>query len=140
MSTLERAIAIAVKAHEGTTDKGGHPYILHPLRVMLQMSTIDEQIAAVLHDVIEDSQWTLAELKTEGFSVEIMETVDALTRRTTEMYADFIRRIRCCPIARTVKISDLHDNMDLSRISHPTDEDRMRGARYLRAKMYLLEE
>jgi (p)ppGpp synthase/HD superfamily hydrolase len=81
MATLERAIAIAAAAHTGQTDKGGQPYILHPLRVMMRCTTADEQIAAVLHDVVEDSDVTLADLEQEGFPRSVVEAVEALTKR-----------------------------------------------------------
>lgn len=80
MATLERAIAIAVQAHQGQRDKAGAPYILHPLRLMMRMQTEAEMIAAVLHDVIEDTEWTPDGLRAEGFSAGIIEAIECLTR------------------------------------------------------------
>src|SRR5690606_22759929 len=123
MSTLERAIEIAVQAHAGATDKGGAPYILHPVRVMLRMRTDAERIAAVLHDVVEDTEWTIERLRHEGFSEEVLRAVEALTKRKGEDYFDFCRRARCNEIARKVKLADLTDNMDLKRLTHPITDD-----------------
>jgi (p)ppGpp synthase/HD superfamily hydrolase len=134
MSTLERAVAIAAEAHAGQVDKAGAPYLLHPLRVMLQMRTQEERIVAVLHDVVEDSEfWMLDRLRAEGFPPSIVEAIHALTRRLGETYDDFIGRAGRHPMARRVKVADLHDNMDLSRIACPTDNDRQRVAKYGRA-------
>ncbi len=83
---LEKAIRIAAKAHEGQVDKGGKPYILHPLRLMLSRTSQEEMICAVLHDVIEDTDITIDYLKNEGFSEEILSALDALTRRHNETY------------------------------------------------------
>src|SRR6056297_3333643 len=80
MSTLERAIEIAAAGHAGQTDKAGQPYILHPLRVMLSVSSDEERMAAVLHDVLEDTRWTAAALRQEGFSEVVIEAVIALTK------------------------------------------------------------
>lgn len=84
MSTLERAIEIAVRAHAGQKDKGGEPYILYPLRVMLRMRTEGERIVAVLHDLVEDSNFTIDDLRLEGFSKEVIEALEALTKRPGE--------------------------------------------------------
>ncbi len=97
MSTLERAIAIAVEAHAGQIDKAGAPYILHPLRVMLAVSSTDERIAAVLHDVCEDCPgWTPDRLRAEGFAPQIIAALDSVTKREGEGYDDFVRRAAVC--------------------------------------------
>ncbi len=139
MSTLERAIVIAAKAHAGQKDKGGQTYILHPLRLMLQMRTEDERMAAVLHDVVEDSDWTLEQLRSEGFSEAVGQAVDALTERKGESYEAFVQRAVGNPIARVVKIADIRDNMDLSRIPNPSEKDHERLDKYRRA-LAILEE
>jgi len=133
MTDLEKAIAIAVEAHQGQVDKSGEPYILHPLRLMFAVTTTEERIAAVLHDVIEDSQWTFADLREKGFSEAAIEAVDALTRRPAESYEDFILRAKANPIARRVKLADLKDNSDITRLKEITDNDRARLAKYQRA-------
>ena len=109
---LEDAIEIAVRAHRGQTDKAGRPYILHPLRVMLAQSNDSARIAAVLHDVVEDSDIELADLKREGFSPVVVEAVDCLTRREDETYAEYIGRVRRSGThAVLIKIADLRDNL-----------------------------
>lgn len=137
MSTLERAIEIAARAHAGQVDKSGAPYILHPIRVMLRVASVPERMAAVLHDVVEDTAVTLAELEQEGFSSEVVAAVDALTRRQIETYEEFVTRAGRDPIGRVVKLADLEDNLDVSRISHPTERDLERFERYRRAQARL---
>lgn len=140
MSTLSRAIEIAIDAHEGMVDKAGEPYILHPLRVMLSLDTESERIAGVLHDVVEDSGWSLAALRDEGFAEAIVAAVDGVTRREGENYFDFCRRAGRAPISLAVKLADLEDNLDLTRIGNPTPADRRRIGRYRRARRILLDE
>ncbi|MDP9513847.1 GTP pyrophosphokinase [Pseudomonas protegens] len=137
MSTLERAIAIAARAHAGQVDKGGAPYILHPLRVMLRLSEPREQLVAVLHDVIEDSPVTLEQLRGEGFSEEVLLALAALTKVEGEDYSGFIRRAAQNPLARRVKRADLAENSDLSRIPEPSEDDRRRLEKYRQAIQYL---
>jgi len=133
MSTIERAIAIALEAHAGQVDKAGAPYILHPLRVMLSLDTLDERIAAVLHDVVEDSSWTLTRLRAEGFPEPVLLAIDAVTRRDGESYEGFVARAGQDPIGRRVKLADLQDNANLARIAAPTEKDHARLDRYRRA-------
>ena len=137
MSTLEKAIEIAIEAHKGDVDKAGAPYILHPLRVMFQMETKEEMIVAVLHDVIEDSEITLERLRSEGFSERVLEALDSVTKRDGETYDDFAKRAASNPIGRKVKLSDLRDNLDLSRINEISDKDLERVAKYHKALRFL---
>jgi (p)ppGpp synthase/HD superfamily hydrolase len=130
MSTLERAIEIAARAHAGQHDKGGQPYIFHPIRLMLSVQTLQEQVAAILHDVVEDSEISFSDLEREGFDKEILDAVEALTKRPGESRIDAARRAVLNPIARVVKLADLADNMDLSRIATPTDSDYARLKEY----------
>lgn len=133
MSTLERAIVIAAEGHAGQVDKAGSPYVLHPLRVMLRLDTTDERIAGVLHDVVEDCGWTLDDLRAEGFSEAVVSAVDAVTRRESEDYDQFVARAAADPVGRKVKLADLEDNCDPRRISHPTEKDRARIEKYRQA-------
>ena len=116
-SLLERAIALACYAHDGQKDKGGQPYILHPIRAMLQMKDDTSRIVAVLHDAVEDSKGrvTLATLRDSYFSDLIVDAVDVLTRRKDEAYESYITRIVLNPVALEVKIADVRDNMDPTR-------------------------
>jgi (p)ppGpp synthase/HD superfamily hydrolase len=133
VATLERAIAIAAKAHEGQVDKAGAPYILHPLRVMLRMNTTDERMAAVLHDVVEDTEITIDMLRAEGFPETVLKAIESVSRRQDEAYEEFILRAAADPIGRAVKLADLAENSDLSRIPVPTGRDLERVAKYRRA-------
>src|SRR5690349_12469488 len=92
MADLEEAIRIAVEAHRGQKDRAGAPYILHPLRMMLRVQTDAERMAAVLHDVVEDTDWTLDALREHGFPDEVVTAVDHLTRREGESYEEFVTR------------------------------------------------
>lgn len=130
MSTLERAIALAASAHQGQVDKAGAPYILHPLRVMQKMSNNNERIVAVLHDVVEDCQVTFDQLRSEGFSDEVIDAIDSVTKRKGEDYEQFVTRAAANPIGHAVKLADLRDNMDLSRIPSPSAKDIMRVEKY----------
>ena len=138
MATLERAIAIAAEAHAGQTDKAGAAYILHPLRVMLSVSRAEDQIATVLHDVLEDCPaWPLERLRAEGFGEAVLVALVALARRPGETYEDFITRAGEDPIARRVKLADLADNSNLARIGAPTPDDHARLEKYRRATLAL---
>jgi (p)ppGpp synthase/HD superfamily hydrolase len=140
MATLDDAILLAVQAHHGQKDKASAPYILHPLRAMLQMHNEQEMMAAVLHDVIEDSPHTLAELEQAGYPREVVEAVDCLTRREDETYDEFIARIKPNALARRVKLADLEDNMDVQRLAQFGEKEFERFKKYHRAWLYLTEE
>lgn len=130
MSMLEQAILLAVQAHQGQLDKAGSPYILHPLRMMLQMTSEQAMIAAVLHDVVEDTPYSCEDLRHLGFSEDLVETIDKLTRRSDESYEAFIERLQHDPIAREVKLADLADNMDIRRLGTLSERDWQRLQRY----------
>jgi hypothetical protein len=137
MSTLERAIVIAAEAHAGQVDKAGAPYVLHPLRRMLRLQTNNERIAPILHDVVEDSHWSLDLLREEGFSEDVLQAVDSVTKRDDESYEDFVARAGRNPIGRRVKLADLEDNCDLTRIASPTAKDHTRIEKYRHAIKHL---
>lgn len=141
MSTLERAIQIATEAHKGQLDKAGRDYIGHPLRVMEMGKTEDEKIVGVLHDVIEDTDWTFEMLEAEGFSREVIEALRCVTKLVeNENYDDFIERVRKNPLAVAVKINDLTDNMDIRRLPYLSDKDVKRLKKYLKAYKKLTGE
>ena len=133
MATIEDAIAIAAQAHKGQQDKAGDPYVLHPLRMMLRMNSEAAMMAAVLHDVVEDTDWTLERLREAGFSDEVLEAVDCLTHREGESYQEFVERVRTNPLARQVKVADLEDNMNLRRMGQVGPKDLERLEKYHRA-------
>ena len=134
MATLEDAIALAVEAHRGQREKAGQPYILHVLRVMFQLDTEYERMAGVLHDVVEDTPYTLEDLRRVGYPEPVVTAVDCLTRRPDETYEAFIERAVVNPIARRVKLADLEDNMDIRRLREVTEHDHERMNRYIRAR------
>ena len=138
MIEIEQAIIIAAKAHNGQLDKGGQPYIFHPLRVMMAAETIDEKIVAILHDVIEDSAMTVDDLREQGVTDDQIAALLCLTKQTGEDYMNFIRRVMENPLARKVKICDIKDNMKLDRIPNPNHEDYRRVEKY-RAALAVLE-
>jgi len=134
MSTLEKAISIATAAHANQKDKAGADYINHPLRVMSAGKTTDEKIVGVLHDVVEDSEWTFDLLKAEGFSMEILAALKCLTKLSdNESYERFIDRVKSNPLAIVVKLNDLADNMDIRRLNELTNSDVIRLRKYLKA-------
>jgi len=130
---LNKPIEIANRAHSEQVDKGGEPYILHPLRVMLSRKNELERICAVLHDVVEDSDITFDDLRKEGFSEEVITILDCLTKHADESYDEFINRILTNETACHVKLADLCDNMDLTRIENPTEQDNERIKKYVKA-------
>ena len=132
---LQRAIEIALEAHKGALDKGGNPYILHPLRLMLQMDSEEEMIVAILHDVVEDSEkWSFDKLQAEGFSIKIINSLRSITKENeNEDYEKFIDRSIRDKIGRKVKIADISDNLDISRLKEVTDKDILRINKYKKA-------
>lgn len=139
MNDLERAIELAVNAHAGQTDKAGATYIRHPLRVMRQMETPQERVVAVLHDVIEDTEYTPTMIEDE-FGEEIRDAVEALTKRDGESYSDFIERAAANDLARKVKIADIEDNMDLTRLSEVSEKTVERQVKYHKARQQLRDK
>lgn len=133
MADLEDAIALAVAAHRGQRDKSGAPYVLHPLRMMLRVETEEERMAAVLHDVVEDTPHTFDDLRAQGFPESVVAAVEHLTKREGESYDEFVARAAANPIAARVKLADLEDNMDVRRLASVSEKDRARLARYVQA-------
>ncbi|MGV4464847.1 phosphohydrolase [Ornithobacterium rhinotracheale] len=130
---LEKAIQIAVKSHANQKDKAGAPYVLHLIRVMQKGETEEEQICGILHDLVEDTDWTFQRLDKEGFSNEIIEALKCVTKKENESYDDFIERISKNKLAARVKINDLEDNLDIKRLKSLSLEDLERINKYLSA-------
>lgn len=133
----ELARQVAEQAHQGQKDKGGRPYIEHPKAVAGAVEELEEKIVAWLHDVVEDSDTTLADLKQYGFSRRIVQSVDVLTRREGQNYEAYLKGVKRDMNAWGVKIADLKHNMDLTRIPAPTTEDEARLEKYRRALRFL---
>ncbi|HEX7307554.1 phosphohydrolase [Lentzea sp.] len=140
MFTLEDAIAIATSAHDGQVDKSGRPYIGHPLRVMGSVSGEHERMAAVLHDVVEDTAVTAADLLERGCPAVVVDAVVALSHLPDEPQEDYLRRVAANPLARTVKHADIADNLSPARIARLDEATQERlKAKYARA-LRLLDE
>jgi (p)ppGpp synthase/HD superfamily hydrolase len=141
MNPLAHAIAIAALAHENDVDKAGAPYILHPLRMMTQMTSDEARMTAVLHDVVEDhlqDGWTFDRLQAEGIPAPVVTALRCVTKLTEdEDYDEFMRRAAANPVARMVKLADLEDNMNMLRITELRDRDLDRLRKYHRAWHWL---
>lgn len=138
ISIIEKAIALAAQKHAGQVDKGNQPYIFHPLRLMLKMKTPEQQIVAVLHDILEDTDTTVVDLISLGFSQEVIEAIQALTKKDDESRVEAAYRAVKNPIARAVKLVDIADNMDLTRIPQPSANDLLRLEEYKHVQQILL--
>ena len=130
---------IATEVHAGQMDKGGEAYILHPMTVASKVESDDEKIVAWLHDTVEDSRITLTDLKESGFSKEVINAVDAITKKQGQSYDEYINNLKENTIAVKVKIADLTHNSDITRINNPTQKDFERIEKYTRIKRELIE-
>ena len=138
---LDRAKEIARAAHEGQVDKAGKPYIEHPMRVMNMGKSMEEKIAGILHDVVEDSEWTFEMLEKEGIPKDVMDALRCVTKLSEdEDYDHFIAKVKTNPLAVKVKLNDLKDNMDITRLEEVTEKDVSRLNKYIRAYRQLTEE
>lgn len=135
------AIALAAKVHEKQTDQGGNAYILHPMRVMQRLRTTDEELMqiAIMHDVVEDSdgQYTIDSLKQLGFSKRVTDALALLTHDKDEEYDSYILKISSNMDAIRVKMEDLRDNSDITRLKGLREKDFERMKKYNRAYVYL---
>jgi (p)ppGpp synthase/HD superfamily hydrolase len=136
---LQKAITIAVEAHKNQTDRYQAPYIMHVMRVMMRGKTEDEKICGILHDVVEDTEWTFEDLKREGFSDPIIDVLRCLTKGEEEPYDDYISRVKTNKLAIAVKLNDLEDNMDVRRLPHMEPKDVDRFNKYLKAYQQLIQ-
>lgn len=139
--TTRKALSICYDAHKDALDKSGVPYVFHPFHVAEQMRDEVTTVVALLHDVIEDTDYTPQMLREAGFSEEVLEALRLLTRseeiQTDAEYMAYVAKIKENPIARAVKIADLEHNSDLSRLSVVKDKDIMRAAKYQKALFML---
>ena len=133
MTTLETCEFIAKIAHKERVDKSGAPYINHPLTVAKSVQNEDEKCVALLHDVLEDSDFTAQDLRDAKIPEQIIEAVETLTHEDGVSYEDYISNIRQNELARKVKISDLTHNIDLARLNEVTEKDLQRKEKYERA-------
>ena len=137
MKLIENSLNIALRAYTGKTDKASREYIHHPLRVMAKMGTDLEMSAALLHDVLEDSDITAQELLAEGIPAEVVEAVLFLTKDQNETYQDFIARVKKNKLATRIKIADIEDNIDVLRLASLDEADLARVQKYHSAWQFL---
>ena len=136
----KKAVLTAFQAHEGQKDRSGLPYVLHPVHLAEQMTTEDACVVALLHDVLEDSDMTVSDLRELGFTEVQLEAVELLTRGEDEDYTEYVRRLKSNPLARTVKLADLNHNMDRTRLKDWTMKDEQRHKKYENAVRILTED
>lgn len=131
-SMLSMAILIATNAHSGQYDKGGMPYILHPLKVMHYTKSLDEivQVVAVLHDVVEDTNTTYRDLLDQGICQEAIDAIKCLTKQPGQTYEEYKELVKSNKIAIKVKMADLRHNSDIRRLKGVTEKDIARVAKY----------
>ncbi len=132
---FDKAMFIAAREHLGVRDKGGHAYILHPMRIAMRLRTNDEELMsiAILHDVIEDSKLTFEDLKAEGFTDRVIEGLKLLTHQKGVSYDDYIDGMRGNRDALLVKREDLRDNSDITRLKGVSEKDFERMNKYIRS-------
>lgn len=135
----KKALKLCFEAHKAQLDKSGMPYVFHPFHLAEQMKDENTTIVALLHDVIEDTDYTFNDLIAMGFDGAIIEAIKLMTHEEGVPYMDYVEKIKSNPIAREVKLADLKHNSDLSRLDAPTEKDKMRVEKYRKA-IVLLEE
>jgi len=133
MDIIEKSLEIALKAYSGQKDKAGKTYILHPLRLMAKMDTDEERSVALLHDVIEDSDYTANDLLSLGIPSNIVNAVQLLSKLDGEDYEQFINRIKLNNLASKVKMADIEDNINILRLDSINNNDLDRVAKYHKA-------
>lgn len=136
---LAKAISLAAAAHEEQLDKAGKAYILHPLRLLMRLRTNDAELMqmAVLHDVVEDTHWTLENLEKKGFSIRVLNALYLLTHRKEVTYSTYIKNIAENKDAIRIKLEDLRDNSDITRLKGVSEKDFKRMEKYHKAYTFL---
>lgn len=135
----KKALKLCFEAHKAQLDKSGMPYVFHPFHIAEQMKDETTTVVALLHDVIEDTDYTFNDLIAMGFDGAVIEAIELMTHKEGVPYIDYVEKIKSNPIAREVKLADLRHNSDLSRLDAPTEKDKMRVEKYRKA-IVLLEE
>ena len=136
-SQSKKAYEIAKKAHLGQIDKAGEDYIKHPEKVASFVNSDEEKAVAYLHDVIEDTELTLEDLREYGFSEEVLKAVDVITKKKGQDYQTYLNSVKENKLARVVKLADLRHNSDLTRLIDITEKDRERKEKYQKAIDFL---
>lgn len=136
----KQALLLCFAAHKSQTDKSGLPYVFHPFHLAEQMTDEYTTVAALLHDVVEDTEYTLADLQAMGYPAPVLEALALLTHTDDTPYMDYVARIKQNPIARAVKLADLAHNSDVTRLDAVTEADRRRIEKYKQAQALLRSE
>jgi (p)ppGpp synthase/HD superfamily hydrolase len=136
-TSTKKAMSICYRAHKGQVDKAGLPYVFHPFHLAEQMQEEDEIIVALLHDVVEDSDYDFNNLKSAGFSNEIIEALKLLTHKKSVPYMKYIEQIKCNALATKIKLADLKHNSDLSRLDTVDSKALERVEKYAKAIKFL---
>ena len=136
----KKALALCFQAHKDQLDKGGMPYVFHPFHLAEQMTDEDTTVLALLHDVVEDTPYTLDDLARMGFSPRVLEALALMTHNPAIPYLDYVAKIKANPLARAVKLADLRHNSDLSRLDSPDPRALMRVEKYRQAIALLENE
>ena len=129
----KKALVLCFEAHRDQKDKSGMPYVFHPFHLAEQMETEETTIVALLHDVIEDTDITLDDLRKKGFSESVLEAIALMTHAPEVDYMDYVEKIKTNAIAKAVKLADLRHNSDLSRLDEVTEKALERQKKYLKA-------
>ena len=127
------ALKLCFEAHKDQIDKSGMPYIFHPFHLAEQMTDENTTIVALLHDVIEDTEYTLDDLRKFGFAEDVLSAISLMTHADDVPYMDYVVKIKTNPIAKAVKLADLKHNSDMSRLDRITQIDEERAKKYKQA-------
>lgn len=137
--TTKKAMKLCFQAHKEQTDKSGIPYVFHPIHLAEQMKDEDTTVVALLHDVVEDTDYTMEDLKAMGFNQRVLEAIQLMTHAEGEPYMDYVARIKTNPIAKAVKLADLAHNSDITRMDVVDEKAKARVAKYAQAIQLLNE-
>ena len=135
----KKALKLCFEAHKDQVDKSGWPYVFHPFHLAMQMKDENTTVVALLHDVVEDTEYTIYNLRNMGFKEEVIEAISMLTHDDNVPYEEYVSKIKSNPIASAVKLADLMHNSDLSRLENVTEKDLKRVEKYKRAIKILTE-
>lgn len=135
----KKALKLCFEAHKKQVDKSGMPYVFHPFHLAEQMQTEETTVVALLHDLVEDTDYTIEDLVSMGFSKNMTDAIALMTHADDVTYMDYVRKIKNNPIAKVVKLADLKHNSDLTRLDVVDEKALKRKEKYLKA-IKILEE
>lgn len=135
----KKAMKLCFQAHKEQTDKSGIPYVFHPIHLAEQMKDEDTTVVALLHDVVEDTEYTIADLEAMGFNERVIAAIKLMTHADDVPYMDYVAKIKDNPIAKAVKLADLAHNSDITRMDVVDEKAEARVEKYARAIQLLTE-